>query len=78
LDELVRGRKVWHANLAENFNVSIPYLQMQVRFCRYRFSPNGELGYSGIRGAVGLGYRSTVQALFVNSDILLLMIGILF
>jgi hypothetical protein len=41
-----------------------------VRFCRYRFSPTGELGYSGIRGAaVGLGYRFTVQAsLFVNSD----------
>jgi hypothetical protein len=29
----------------------------QVRFCRDRFSPTGELGY---RGAVGLGYRSTV------------------
>jgi hypothetical protein len=27
----------------------------QVRFRRYRFSPTGELGYSGIRGAVGLG-----------------------
>jgi hypothetical protein len=26
-------RLVWHANLAENFNVSIPYLQM-VRLCR--------------------------------------------
>ena len=25
----------------------------QVRFCRDRFSPTGELGYSGIRGAVG-------------------------
>ena len=30
---------------------------LQVRFRRYRFSPTGELGY---RGAVGLGYRSTV------------------
>jgi dynein heavy chain len=36
--------------------------EYQVRFCRYRFSPTGELGYSGIRGAVGLGYRFTVQA----------------
>jgi hypothetical protein len=27
----------------------------QVRFCRYRFCPTGELKY---RGAVGLGYRS--------------------
>jgi hypothetical protein len=32
----------------------------QVGFCRDRFSPTGELGYSRIRGAVGLGYRSTV------------------
>jgi hypothetical protein len=32
----------------------------QVRFCRDRFSLTGELGYSGIRGAVGLGYRSAV------------------
>jgi hypothetical protein len=32
----------------------------KVRFCRDRFSPTGELGYSGIRGAVGLGNRSTV------------------
>ena len=44
-----------------------------VRFRRDRFSPTGELGYSGIRGAVGLGYRFTVQAtLLVNTDILLL------
>jgi hypothetical protein len=27
-----------------------------------RFSPSGKLRYSGIRGAVGLGYRSPVQA----------------
>jgi hypothetical protein len=26
-------------------------LDGQVRFCRYRFSPTGELGYSGIRGS---------------------------
>jgi hypothetical protein len=26
---------------------------VQVRFCRYRFSPTGELGYRGIRGAEG-------------------------
>ena len=30
---------------------------VQVRFCQHRFSPTGELGY---RGAVGLGYRSTL------------------
>jgi hypothetical protein len=29
----------------------------QVSFCHHRFPPTGELGY---RGAVGLGYRSTV------------------
>jgi hypothetical protein len=34
-----------------------------VRFRRYRFSPTGELGYSGIRGAVGLEYRFTVPTL---------------
>jgi hypothetical protein len=27
--------------------------RLQVRFCRYRFSPTGELGYKGIRGAEG-------------------------
>jgi hypothetical protein len=27
----------------------------EVRFRRYRFSPTGELGCGGIRGAVGLG-----------------------
>jgi hypothetical protein len=32
----------------------------QVRCCRYRLPPSGDLGYSGARGAVGLGYRSTV------------------
>jgi hypothetical protein len=32
--------------------------EVQVRFCRYRFSPTGELKY---RGAVGLGYRSTYK-----------------
>jgi hypothetical protein len=32
----------------------------QVRFCRDRFSPTGELGCRGVRGAVGLGYRFTV------------------
>jgi hypothetical protein len=37
------------------FNVTI---QVQVRFCRYRFCPTGELKY---RGAVGLGYRSTYK-----------------
>jgi hypothetical protein len=31
-----------------------------VRLCRYRFSPTGDLGYSGIRGAEGLRYRVTV------------------
>jgi hypothetical protein len=33
--------------------------QAQVRFCRCRFSATGDLGYRGIRGAVGLGYRFT-------------------
>jgi hypothetical protein len=33
---------------------------LQVGFCRDRFPPTGELKYRGTRGAVGLGYRSTV------------------
>jgi hypothetical protein len=45
----------------------------EVSFCRDRFSPTGELGCSGIRGAVGLGYRFTVQGYpYCYSDILLL------
>jgi hypothetical protein len=40
------------------------YAVWQVRFCRYRFSPTGDLGYRGIRGAEGwLGYRLAVYAL---------------
>jgi hypothetical protein len=40
-----------------------PLIYLQVRFCRYRFCPTGELKY---RGAVGLGYRSTYKrTLFV-------------
>jgi hypothetical protein len=36
-------------------------------FCRHRFLPTGDLGYRGVRGAVGLGYRFTVYAaLIVN------------
>jgi hypothetical protein len=33
---------------------------VQVRLCRYRFPPSGDLGHRGVRGAVGLGYRFTV------------------
>ena len=34
----------------------------QVRLCRHRVFPTGDVGYRGISGAVGLGYRFTVQA----------------
>ena len=34
----------------------------QVGFRRYRFSPTGDFGYRGLRGAEGLGYRFTLQA----------------
>ena len=34
----------------------------EVRFRRDRFSPTGDLVYSGISGAVGLGHRCTVEA----------------
>jgi hypothetical protein len=33
----------------------------ELRLCRDRFPPTGDLGYRRIRGAVGLGYRFTVK-----------------
>jgi hypothetical protein len=35
--------------------------RLQVRLCRFTgVSPTGDLGYRGVRGAVGLGHRFTV------------------
>jgi hypothetical protein len=46
-----------------------------VRFRRDRFSPTGELGYSGIRGAVGIGTVSLYKpSLVVNSDIFIVFL----
>jgi hypothetical protein len=42
----------------------------QVRFCRYRFSATGGLGYRGVRGAEGSDTGSLYKrSLIVNSAI---------
>jgi hypothetical protein len=46
------------SNSGLNFNERLELTQ--VRFCRDRFSPHGDLGHRGFWGAVGLGYRFTV------------------
>jgi len=51
-------RLVWHANLAENFNVSIPYLQMkQVRVRDSKFGPALVVETSPRCGGYILGFR---------------------
>jgi hypothetical protein len=46
------------ARLTGELGLSLP----EVRLCRYRLSLTGDLGFRGVRGAVGLGYRFTVSA----------------
>ena len=61
MDEVVQAVVLGGPAGAPGSHASQPWVQMpgaQVSFCRYRFSPTGELGY---RGAVGLGYRSTAS-----------------
>ncbi len=51
-------RLVWHANLAENFNVSIPYLQMKVvRVRESKFGPALVVETSARCGGYILGFR---------------------
>jgi len=51
-------RLVWHANLAENFNVSIPYLQMKVvRVRESKFGPALVVETSQRCGGYILGFR---------------------
>jgi hypothetical protein len=52
-----------HGVLAAHFRVR--GRRLQVRFRRYRFSPTGELGYSGIRGAEGLDTGSYKHSLLL-------------
>jgi hypothetical protein len=60
---LCRTRTVGFASIE-----SLEDVDGEVRFCRYRFCPTGELKY---RGAVGLGYRSTYKrTLLFNFKIL--------
>lgn len=51
-------RVVWHANLAENFNVSIPYLQMaNIRVRESKFGPALVMETSAQSGGYILGFR---------------------
>ncbi|KAJ1450095.1 Bardet-Biedl syndrome 5 protein [Pelagophyceae sp. CCMP2097] len=51
-------RVVWHANLAQNFNVSIPYMQMQdVRVRSSKFGPALVVETSTASGGYILGFR---------------------
>ena len=51
-------RVVWFANLAENFNVSIPYLQIKsVRIRDSKFGPAFVIETSGQSGSYVLGFR---------------------
>lgn len=51
-------RVVWHANLAENFNVSIPYLQMaSIRVRESKFGPALVIETTSQSGGYILGFR---------------------
>ena len=51
-------RLVWHANLAENFNVSIPYLQMKsIRLRESKFGPALVIETRAQSGGYILGFR---------------------
>lgn len=55
-------RLVWHANLAENFNVSIPYLQMQsIRIRDSKFGPALVIETTARSGGYILGFRVDPQ-----------------
>mmetsp|Transcript_35410 Transcript_35410/g.69325 ORF Transcript_35410/g.69325 Transcript_35410/m.69325 type:complete len:346 (-) Transcript_35410:76-1113(-) len=51
-------RVVWHANLAENFNVSIPYIQIKtIRIRDSKFGPALVIDTSARSGSYVLGFR---------------------
>mmetsp|Transcript_7026 Transcript_7026/g.8039 ORF Transcript_7026/g.8039 Transcript_7026/m.8039 type:complete len:358 (+) Transcript_7026:317-1390(+) len=55
-------RLVWHANLAENFNVSIPYLQMKsIRIRDSKFGPALVIETTPRSGGYILGFRVDPQ-----------------
>lgn len=55
-------RLVWHANLAENFNVSIPYLQMKsIRIRDSKFGPALVIETTQRSGGYILGFRVDPQ-----------------
>ena len=55
-------RLVWHANLAQNFNVSIPYMQMKdIRIRQSKFGPALVVETSPKSGGYILGFRIDPQ-----------------
>jgi len=55
-------RLVWHANLAENFNVSIPYMQMKsIRIRESKFGPALVIETTPRSGGYILGFRIDPQ-----------------
>lgn len=55
-------RLVWHANLAQNFNVSIPYMQMKdIRIRHSKFGPALVIETSPKSGGYILGFRIDPQ-----------------
>ena len=55
-------RLVWHANLAQNFNVSIPYMQMKdIRIRTSKFGPALVVETSPKSGGYILGFRIDPQ-----------------
>eukprot|EP00904_Undaria_pinnatifida_P010836 jgi/Undpi1/6883/HiC_scaffold_21.g09359.m1 len=55
---LTNVRLVWHANLAHNFNVSIPYMQMKsIRARDSKFGPALVVETSAYSGGYTLGFR---------------------
>eukprot|EP00698_Gefionella_okellyi_P008199 TRINITY_DN2020_c0_g1_i1.p1 TRINITY_DN2020_c0_g1~~TRINITY_DN2020_c0_g1_i1.p1 ORF type:complete len:351 (-),score=66.28 TRINITY_DN2020_c0_g1_i1:1493-2545(-) len=55
---VTNARVVWFANLAENFNVSIPYLQMkQIRVRQSKFGPALVIETTAVSGGFILGFH---------------------
>ena len=58
LSFVLQVRVVWFADMAENFNVSIPYLQMaSIRVRESKFGPALVVETSAASGAYVLGFR---------------------
>ena len=58
IESLLRARSAKHRKQLDDLQ-RIKDRFLQVRPCRHRSSLPVDLGYRGVRGAVGLGYRFT-------------------